>query len=318
MSNVNSKPLQKYFVLRPEEYQNLILLKVEEERLAAYEKNMLKILRDPKLTVNQKLKQYQDILFKRLLTRMEPQRARAPVPGPGPGTGYPPPGAQDPSEEYRKVNGVQSRGTDTDELNIINSRYDERLNELFSHRPALAEKGRTSMGSNAEDDTLFEEAAEELYETTASAEKGFEKIVAPSSARKSKASAARVDVENLFVDLESEKQEIFEKLRRDSAPENIPKDFRKLKISNLEDEDKDYVLVEDPVTNMQYTVEKSPLFVEQQKKVARKKRMNELESLSRPATSTPLISRLRSGKQSGEGVSDLISYWTSFEAYMDQ
>lgn len=325
-----SKPLKKYYVLKPDEYQNLILLKIDEERLEGYEKQMMKILRDSKLTVNQKLKLYQDVLFKRLLNRMETSASGAPaVPegrletrsgeeGRGGGTGEVGVGSWD-------------QQTDTDELNIINSRNDARLNELFSRQPpkrtslgtdtddlfTRRQPERTSFASNAGEETLFEEAREDIFETSASGKKSFDKVVAPaSSSRKTKTSQARVDTD-LFLDLETEKEEIFDKLRRHSDPEDIPTDFRRLTISNLEDLDKDYVIVADPLTNAQYTVEKSAEFVEQQKKVkAKKRRLNELEMLRRPTTSTPVVSRLRSRKQSGDGISDLLNYWTSFEAYM--
>lgn len=61
MSNVVSKPLKRYVVLRTEENNKLILLKFVEDHLDNYEKELVKVLRNKVVDSSQRLKLYQNI-----------------------------------------------------------------------------------------------------------------------------------------------------------------------------------------------------------------------------------------------------------------
>lgn len=110
------------------------------------------------------------------------------------------------------------------------------------------------------------------------------------------------------IDLEREHAEMLAEIRRQSST-STP-DFAKMIFTNLENPNKDYVLVRDPATNDEMTVAKSASLVKFQKELAKRKMPTELEKLT-PYYS-PTKGRLRSqsrGNQSGTS-------WLSFEQMM--
>lgn len=313
MSNVQSKQLNKYVVLTPAEYSSLILLKVDQEHLEKFERDLIVVLNNKKMTLNQRLKSYQDILFKSLLNRFKrPLEPSVPVPHGDtgyrvtphqvPGTGYPLRDTRLESVKHEvqtQTSGKRSKsmGTSTDDFETNDFTAGQRKSDLLGYKHQLS-------------DSLFE-PNEEYFLADGENESVGKKPITLSSGDSTSAN------ENLFLDYESEQQAIFDRIRRESDPEMLPKDFRRLTITNMNDPEKDYVIVQDNDTLTQYTIEKSPDFVLAQRKVAKKTRLNEAEQLTKAMTNkpgmTPVKSRLRSGTQSGSGTG---MRWIPFEELM--
>lgn len=71
---------QKYIILSPADYENLLRLKVEIKHLNDSEKAMIKVLKENKLTPHQRFKKYQQILFKSLLKRVSTRNEKEATP----------------------------------------------------------------------------------------------------------------------------------------------------------------------------------------------------------------------------------------------
>lgn len=339
MSNVQSK-YQKYIILTPGDYDNLLRLKVEQKHLDESEKEMIGVLKESRLTPYQRLKKYQQILFKSLLKRSAARGDNETPQLPLSPRGFPPPA----SEKVEETPDKAPKRVKWKKKMILTD--DEDLDDSFRpwnalERPQIdyyareLEEAEAAKAGEPQMNPFTGEASEKRAVTdfhtpapavNASVEEIFEDQTSPSSP--SPAKVRRNRTSDIYMrdlnepDFEKEHEYYASQIRDQSSVEDP--DIRRMSFKYLDDASKDYILVRDNDNNDDMLIKKSEDFLRYQQAQAqispkKKKRMpSELDKLKPMPKSmkypSPAKTKLRSGHKVANGVpGSSRKTWLSFE-----
>lgn len=344
MSNVQSK-FQKYVILTPGDYDNLLRLKVEQKHLDDSEKEMISVLKENKLSPYQRLKKYQQILFKSLLkrssVRSEMEAARLPLSP----RGFPPSNIEKMKETPEKAPLKRVRwrkkallSEDLDDsfrpwTALERPEVDYYAKELEDVAAAAAAEPQVNpfTGESVEKQSMtdFHTPAARVGESENN-EEVFEDRGSPIYSSPSNAAMNR-RLSDIYMndlnqpDFEKEHNYYTSQIREQSSVDDP--DISRMSFKYLDDPEKNYILVRDEENNDDMVIQKSNEFLEFQQTQSnlspkKKKRMpSELDKLKPMKKSmkypSPAKTKLRSGHKVAEGIRSRLhqgsAIWLSFE-----
>lgn len=263
------KKFRKFILIDPEVFESFKNKSVPDANLTTSEKAMLSVLRNKKLSPQQRLRFYHQLLFRNM---RDAEKAKIVSTHPLPSNPPPPPSSPVKHEAAAQTKFVFKKDAAVDVIHP---------DEIFhQHTPNVADIDypqidvRKDVASGGRDDV---DEMDRSVEETRQSEYEFNN------------SLYRDD--DTF-DLEQEKQNLFDTIRRMSGG---PQDLRDVDIEHFMNVDKDYVNVRNRISGELYNIPKSDAMIDYQdrKKQQKPKKKSELAKLGSNYNFSP--NRTRSG-----------------------
>lgn len=298
---------KKFVVVNADTFAKIKSLSIPNSHLSLTERKMLSILRNNKLTVNQRIKFYQQLLYQKLRSDQQSKRN---------------------TSEKSTQNDMQiplsleneastsSRDVDVSNMSVDGTGEEDLIEEYKEETPekrpvnrrliapfASMATPRRTLPNYKRSRSEAEFDASVLDESILSANTKWDDIF-PSTSRQQQQQQQppplpiNLPDDDSDMDVEMEKEEFMNEVRRQSRG---PVDFRDLQFRNLENPNKEIVTVENALTGDVFPVQKSAKLLKQQ----RKKQKQDIDLMD-PKNITPLKNR-----------SGLIrpSRWDTFEEF---
>lgn len=252
---MSNKKFKKFVVVNPEFYEKLKASGFEGLKLSEVEKKMVSVLRNNKLTINQRLMMYHNLLYQnmRLMKQQEPTINKTKV--------------------TTHEMSVQTTPQDTEDAEMMNEIATGQSTPYFDRKgprrdlPSFKKRSRlTAFDGSVLDESILRRSAK-----------------LPKSTNTSQVNNDDDDE----MDIDKEHEDFMEEVRRQSGG---PVDFRDLTFRNLEDPDVEFATVENKVTGTVFPVAKSKRIIKELKK---KQRNHQHIELGDPTNITP--HKMRSG-----------------------
>lgn len=256
---MSNKKFKKFVVVNPELFEKLKSTSFEGLKLSEIEKKMVSILRNNQLTVNQRLRMYHNLLYQNIRLQKLQQESKLNKP--------------------KVTHEMSVQTTPPEPPEDIEMMYEPYF-AAGESTPYLDRKSRIQRPSSQNKRNRLTAFNGSLLD---------ESILRRSAKLPRSTNTSKVNNDDDEMDLEREKEEFMEEVRRQSGG---PVDFRDLTFRNLENPNIEFATVENKVTGEVFPVEKSKRIITELKK---KQRNHQHIELADPSNITP--HKMRSGTE---------------------